>query len=214
MKIEINNLTKRFGNKTILNIQKLSMDSGKIIGLSGANGAGKTTLLRIIAGLDRQYEGTIAYNGQSVLSRELCGQITYLSQKPYRMDASVKENIAYPLILRNCHAKTVEQKVMGLMEELGIQGLAHQQAKSLSGGEAQKMALARALVFEPQLLLLDEPTASIDAQTIAQIEALLKKRNQQHHTTMIMISHSREQLENISDILFEMEGGLCIQSAL
>lgn len=214
MKIEIIGLKKNYGNKAILNIEQMSLDRGKIIGLSGVNGAGKTTLLRIIAGLDSHYQGLVTYDGRSQLNNQLRQQITYLSQKPYRMLGTVQENISYPLRLRKAEGKMIEKKVRTLLEELGIQELSHQQANSLSGGEAQKMALARALVFEPKLLLLDEPTASIDAQTIEQIEALLIKRNREHQTTMILISHNREQLTKICDSLIELEGGSCIPSAL
>lgn len=214
MKIEIRGLKKNYGNKAILNIEQMSLDRGKIIGLSGVNGAGKTTLLRIIAGLDSHYQGLVTYDGRSQLNNQLRQQITYLSQKPYRMLGTVQENISYPLRLRKAEGKMIEKKVRTLLEELGIQELSHQQANSLSGGEAQKMALARALVFEPKLLLLDEPTASIDAQTIEQIETLLIKRNREHQTTMILISHNREQLTKICDSLIELEGGSCIPSAL
>lgn len=214
MKIEIRGLKKNYGNKEILNIEQLSLERGKIMGLSGVNGAGKTTLLRIIAGLDSCYQGLVTYDGRAQLDNQLRQQMTYLSQKPYRMSGTVQENVSYPLVLRKAEGKMIEIKVRALLEELGIQDLSHQQANSLSGGEAQKMALARALVFEPKLLLLDEPTASIDAQTIEQIEALLIKRNREHQTTMILISHNREQLTKICDSLIELEGGSCIQSAL
>lgn len=214
MQIDIHNLKKHYGQREILNIERLSLERGKIIGLSGANGAGKTTLLRMIAGLDTQYQGKIYRNEQLQLSNELRREMTYLSQKPYMMAGSVKENISYPLRLRKEDEKNIEKKVTALLEELGIQELSNQQANCLSGGEAQKMALARVLVFEPRLILLDEPTASIDAQTIAQIESILKKRNQANQTTMVMISHNKGQLTNICDILIEMEGGVCIQSVL
>ncbi len=214
MRIDLHHLKKNYGNRKILNINRLTFESGKIIGLSGSNGAGKTTLLRIIAGLDSHYEGEVYRNEQLDFTPELRKQITYLSQRPYMMQGSVKENLSYPLLLRKAEERAIKDKVEAILEELGIEHLADQKAASLSGGEAQKLALARALIFEPKLLLLDEPTASIDAQTIAHIESILKKRNQSLQMTMVMISHNKAQLTGICDHLIEMEGGTCIQSVL
>lgn len=214
MRIDISQLKKHYGSRRIIDLEALQLESGKILGLTGVNGAGKTTLLRILAGLDNNYEGKIYYDQQLGLTTESRQQVTYLSQKPYMMKGSVRENIAYPLLLRKMELGLIKTKTDCLMEELGLQSLAEQHATLLSGGEAQKVALARALIFEPKLLLLDEPTASIDAQTITHIENTLKKRNQDQHMTMVMISHDRKQLAAICDTLLEMEGGTCIQSAL
>lgn len=214
MQVKIEQLKKYYGSKLIVNIDSLTIEPGKILGLTGANGTGKTTLLRIVAGLDERFTGRITYNGHLGLTQSLRQQVTYLSQKPYMMQASVKENIAYPLKLRKVSEELIGEMTSKLMEELGLEKLAEQNALLLSGGEAQKVALARALIFNPKLLLLDEPTASIDAQTIKQIEKTLKRRNKEQHMTMVMISHDKNQLTAVCNSIIEMDGDTCTELAL
>lgn len=209
MEIHIKNLTKAYENKLVLNIESMCFDEGKGYGIIGPNGAGKSTLLKIIAGLEAKDEGTVFYNDCS-LTEDLRKKITYLSQGPYLLRTSVFNNIAYPLKLRRFSKTVIEEKVTEIMKELKVYELRNQLATSLSGGESQKVVLARALVFEPELLLLDEPTANIDPQTIEILEKAILKRNNQNRMTTITITHNMGQVHRMCNEVIYIERGKVI----
>lgn len=206
MDIIIKNLTKRYEEKVVLDIESLLLTKGTLYGIFGPNGAGKSTLLKIIAGLDENITGQILYDGRQITSRVL-KNITYMSQKPYLFRTSVFNNIAYPLKIRKYSKTIINTKVNEIMEELQLSSLKDQLATHLSGGESQKVSLARALVFEPELLLLDEPTANIDSDSIKLIESTILKRKKEKQMTTIIITHSFEQAKRIcDDIIFINKG--------
>ncbi|MDF1616588.1 ABC transporter ATP-binding protein [Petrocella sp. FN5] len=206
MNIQVTNLIKKYQDKTVVDMNSIGFLSGNIYGVTGDNGAGKTTLLKILAGLESHDLGNIVYNDQP-LGPSLMKKITYLSQTPYLMRSSVYENIIYPLKIRNVDSKIIERKAFEIMEELQVAELRDQLATQLSGGESQKVALARALVFDPEVLLLDEPTASIDPATIEIIEEAIKKRNKLQNMTIIMISHNIDQVKRMCDEIIYMKKG-------
>lgn len=206
MDIHITNLLKKYHDKAVVDIDHTQFNSGTIYGITGDNGAGKTTLLKIIAGLERYDAGEILYSGVP-LEQGMMKKITYLSQTPYLMRTSVYENIVYPLKIRNVDPMTIQKKVAHIMDELQITELKNQLATQLSGGESQKVALARALVFDPEVLLLDEPTASIDPATIETIEEAITKRNKRQKMTVIMISHNMDQVKRMCDEIVYMKKG-------
>jgi tungstate transport system ATP-binding protein len=206
MNIQVTNLIKKYQDKTVVDMNSIEFLSGNIYGVTGDNGAGKTTLLKILAGLENHDLGRIVYNDQP-LGPSLMKKITYLSQTPYLMRSSVYENIIYPLKIRNVDAKIIERKAFEIMEELQVTELRDQLATQLSGGESQKVALARALVFDPEVLLLDEPTASIDPATTMTIEEAITKRNKLQNMTIIMISHNIDQVKRVCDEIIYMKKG-------
>jgi tungstate transport system ATP-binding protein len=206
MDINITNLIKKYHDKAVVDIENTEFKSGTIYGITGDNGAGKTTLLKIIAGLERYDSGKILYSGVPI-EQGMMKKITYLSQTPYLMRTSVYENIVYPLRIRNIDPMTIQKKVADIMDELQITELQNQLATQLSGGESQKVALARALVFDPEVLLLDEPTASIDPATIDTIEEAITRRNKRQKMTVIMISHNMDQVKRMCDEIVYMKKG-------
>ncbi|PKM67844.1 MAG: ABC transporter [Firmicutes bacterium HGW-Firmicutes-2] len=206
MNIQVTNLIKKYQDKTVVDMNSIGFLSGNIYGVTGDNGAGKTTLLKILAGLENHDSGSIVYNDQP-LGPSLMKKITYLSQTPYLMRSSVYENIIYPLKIRNVDSKIIEKKAFEIMEELQVTELRDQLATQLSGGESQKVALARALVFDPEVLLLDEPTASIDPATTMTIEEAITKRNKLQNMTIIMISHNIDQVKRVCDEIVYMKKG-------
>lgn len=206
MDIEIKKLLKRYREKVVVDIERNIFKSGKIYGIIGENGAGKTTLLKMIAGLEPFERGTIHYNGKPLGESEL-KRITYLSQTPYMMQTSVYNNIAYPLKIRGKSEAEVGNLVHRIMDEFQITSFKNQLATQLSGGEAQKVALARALVFDPEVVLLDEPTASIDRNTIKTIEEAIINRNRDKKMTVITISHDTDQINRISHEVVLLERG-------
>ena len=176
------------------------MRNGQINGIIGPNGSGKSTLMRIIADLTTATSGTIFYDN-SPLDDDLRKLLTYASQQAFMLSKTVEENIRYPLKLRN-YSKVDQQRIAAeQLETFQLEAIRTQKAKNLSGGEAQKTALARALSFSPKLLLLDEPTASIDPQSIKIIESALLKRKVDPSLNTIIITHNLSQAFRICDTL-------------
>lgn len=196
MDILIENLTKKYENKTVLSINKQSFISGKLYGIIGPNGAGKSTLLKIIAGIESKTNGIILYNGKT-LNDKIIKNVTYMSQTPYLLRTSIFNNIAYPLKVRKYTKRDINIKVNEIINELGLSDLKEQLATSLSGGESQKVALARAIVYEPEVLLLDEPTSNINPDTIESIEKIIQKRNKKNNMTTIIVTHNMDQAQRL-----------------
>jgi len=206
MDLTLKNLKKTYGNKTVLNINDFNLEKGKIYGIIGPNGSGKSTLLKIIAGLDSEYSGKVYYN-KKLLNNDIMKWITYANQHPYLLRRSVFDNIAYPLKIRNSNKNEINVKTNELLNEFQIENLQNQKATSLSGGESQKVALARALIFSPKLLLLDEPTANIDPSSMKIIEKNIIKRNREMGTTIIIVTHNIAQAKRICEKTIFMKDG-------
>lgn len=192
MKIKLQFLNKNFNNKTILSIRNYEFESGKIYGIIGPNGGGKTTLLRIIGGLDKNFFGEILYDDFEY-NKDFEKMITYLSQNPYMLNRTVYENIAYPLKIRKCSKEEIKNKVNKMLDRLNIQELSEKKAVKLSAGEKQKVSLARGLVFNPKLILLDEPTANIDPNTVELIENILIDYQRLTKATILIVTHNLSQ---------------------
>ena len=137
--------------------------------------------------------------------------MTLIFQKPFLFRTSVFDNIAYPLKIRGEKPEVIEEKVKKLLVDLGLEDLRDQPGKTLSGGESQKVALARALVFEPELLLLDEPTANIDPQSIMVMERVLRDFYEKNHPTIIMVTHNIQQAKRLSKEVFFIDEGSLIE---
>ena len=203
MEIKIENLKKYYGEKQILDIDNLILEKGKITGITGPNGCGKTTLLNIIAGLDKDYSGKVNYDGTE-LNKDIIENMTIVFQKPYLFKRTVYENIEYPLKIRGTNKLEMKSLVLNIMKNLEIEELMEKKAHLLSGGESQKVALARALVFKPQLLLLDEPTSNIDPDSIKILEREILRFNEETGGTVIIVTHNMEQSTRLGHKIVEM----------
>lgn len=235
MRLRLENLQKTYGGRVVLDIEHCEIAGGVITGIIGPNGAGKTTLTSIIAGLDSPdhgqvlYEVTAAKGGSSSKNSTTTSsnpddsspadftadtpfqEVTMLFQSPYMLHTSVEKNIAYPLRLRGLNPEVRERRVQNLLQELDLTHLAKNKAWRLSGGETQKVALARAIALKPQVLLLDEPTSNIDNIHVAVIEKVLAKERDKNHTTMIFISHNLAQIKRLCDEVIFMEKGRVVE---
>ena len=205
MEVRLEQVSKQYGSKQVFASLNEVFESGKITGLVGDNGAGKSTLLRLIAGLDLDYSGHIYYDGKP-LSKPLYQQMTMVFQTPYLLKRSVYDNIAYPLQIRHRSAAEIRQKTEAMIARLGIEKLADQYAHKLSGGESQKVALARALIFEPDLVLLDEPMSGIDAASVRFMEEMIQEYVREYHKTVIMITHNARQAQELCDRIVHLHG--------
>lgn len=206
MDVSIFNLKKNYGDKNILNIDYLEIKKGKITGLIGPNGIGKSTLLSIIAGLDRKFEGIVKYDGKE-LSKDIIKEMTIVFQKPRLLARNVYENIEYPLKLRKITKQSRKNMVDKIIKQFEINHLRDKLATNLSGGESQKVALARGMVFNPKLLILDEPTSNLDRKSVEIIEREIKNMNREKNTTVIIVTHDLGQVERICDEVIHLEDG-------
>lgn len=206
MKIDIEGLTKDYGDKRVLNIDNLTLNKGEITGVIGPNGCGKSTLLNIISGLDRDYGGRVKYNND-LLDKRIVENMTYVFQKPYLFRRTVYENIAYPLRLREISKEEEEKRVKKVIKNLEIEDLSEKRADRLSGGESQKVALARGLVFEPDLLLLDEPTSNIDPESIKIMEREIMRFFRETGATIAIVTHNLDQAERLCQRIIGMDAG-------
>lgn len=201
MNIRIEGLKKTFGNQQVLNIEEMEIGNG-ITCIMGQNGSGKSTLLNILSGQLDYEEGLIRYDNR-FYDKSLAGSITLVQQKPYLFNRSVYDNIAYPLKIRGCSHTVIQEKVNIMMDRLLIKELKSKYAVSLSGGEAQKVALARAMIFEPYLLMLDEPTSNIDEETMALIENIILNYVD-NKKTVIMVTHNQNQARKLTNCIIRL----------
>lgn len=213
MRVQLEDVRKSYGSKLVLDVTRGTIKSSIITGIIGPNGAGKTTLMNIIAGLDEPGDGHVLYarEDEELLQTAPTQEITMLFQAPYMMHTSVENNVAYPLRLRGVEREVRERRVNNLLKEFDLSELAKNKAWRLSGGETQKVALARAIALRPKLLLLDEPTSNIDNIHVSVIEKVLTKERDHFHTTIIIISHNLAQIRRICDEVIFMDKGRILE---
>jgi len=197
MEVKVRNLRKAYKN-FILCVPEEIFPSGSVTALVGANGKGKTTLLKILAGLDSGYTGEITYNGAR-LCKNVRRRMTMTFQTPMLLERSVYANIEYPLKIRGVSRGERKARVDALLNRLSIAHLAKNNAARLSGGESQKVALARGLSFEPQFLMLDEPFSAIDQKSIDDMMECIADYNKSSGATIILVSHDKTQIERLCD---------------
>ncbi len=213
MNLSLKNIKKQYGDRQVLDLEELEIEAGKITGIRGPNGCGNTTLLNIIGGLDMDYCGQVLYGGGG-LNKEIMKRMTTVFQKPYLLKRTVYDNIEYPLKLRGINREKSAAKVYQIMRDLEIEDLKDKRADKLSGGESQKVALARALVFQPDLLLLDEPTSNIDPDYIITMERVIKQYNLESKSTIILVTHNIEQSERICHNIISMRRGRVVEDGI
>ncbi|MCF6464262.1 ABC transporter ATP-binding protein [Clostridium sp. Cult1] len=206
MELSILDLKKNYFEKQILDIGDLKIERGKITGLIGPNGSGKTTLLNILSGLDKDFSGIIKYDGK-LLDRDTYKKMTLVAQKPYLFRRKVYENIEYPLKVRGINKDKRKEEVIKIMERFEIEELKDKKGHLLSGGESQKVSLARALVFKPDLLFLDEPTSNIDPESIRIMEREILRFNKETKGTVLIVTHNIEQSKRLCHNIIYLKSG-------
>lgn len=184
---------RKYGNQPVLAIDTLDLQAGRIYTMTGANGAGKTTLLQILAFLQPPGSGEILFRGAPVAwskgaLRRLRQEVTLLQQSPYLFATSVFTNVAFGLRARGIGGERLDQAVAEALEKVGLAGFQERRARVLSGGEAQRVAMARALALRPAVLLLDEPLANVDRESSAILVELIRSLPE-NGTTVIMTTH-------------------------
>ncbi len=164
--ITLKNVRKHLSDRTVLDVDDLSIFANECVVVHGKNGAGKSTLLKVLAGLVAPDSGTFSINGTEMswrhAYRTFRKSVVYLHQSPYLFDRSVAQNVAYGLQVRNIDSQSVRKEVDKALKWADLSELAERNARDLSGGEKQRVALTRARILSPKLLLLDEPTTAMD----------------------------------------------------
>lgn len=211
--LEIRDLKKYYGTKTILDIDSIAIERGEVLAIIGPNGAGKSTFLRVVAHLEKPATGTIKFNLVNGSSGDLDirRKLAMVFQEPLLFTGKVFYNIAYGLKIRKVSPSEIDRRVENIAGMFGISHLLDLPSHSLSGGEAQRVSLARAFVLEPELLLLDEPMASLDPPTKESLLADLRRILNELDTTVIYVTHERTEATILADRLAVMDQGKIVQ---
>jgi tungstate transport system ATP-binding protein len=207
---EIQSLNHSYSGQPVLSIDHLTVKPASIVGLVGPNGSGKSTLLRLLGLIERPSQGEIFFNGHQVqpFSDEARFLITMLPQEPFLMKRSVFNNVSYGLKLRR-NGKDIAGKVKDALSLVGLasEDFVRRPWYALSGGETQRVALAARLALKPKVLLLDEPTASVDAASAQLIKEATLRARQELGTTLIIASHDWQWLYEICDEVLHLFKG-------
>ena len=209
---QLEHLTRAYGRRTVLAIDQLEIEAGRMYALLGPNGAGKTTLLNLLAFLDEPTSGSLRFHDKAVGSDRaerlaLRRQVVLVDQHPIMFSTSVAANIEFGLKIRKIDRTARQRAVQAALETVGLERYREARAHELSGGETQRLALARALALAPTVLLCDEPTASVDTENQARIAGLLRRINAEHGTTIVFTSHDRLQAASLAERTVVLESG-------
>ncbi|HEY6365306.1 MAG TPA: ABC transporter ATP-binding protein [Candidatus Binatia bacterium] len=212
--LTLRHVTVRHGEHVALQSASLEVHEGEVLALIGPNGAGKSTLLRVMGMLQRPNQGTVVFRGQNALngnSLELRRRIATVFQEPLLLNATVHQNTALGLKLRGIGRAEIDRRLGPWLQKLSIAHLAARSARTLSGGEAQRTSLARALVLEPELLLLDEPFSALDP---ASREALLhdfQRIVKETGITTVFVTHDRDEAFTLANRVGVLNQGQLLQ---
>lgn len=205
-------VTQQYNGRLVLSLDKMQIQSGEILALVGPSGAGKSTLLRLLNFLESPVSGAITFDGTAVngnLPLATRRRVTTVFQKPALLRRSVAANIGYGLGLRG--EKISPELLDYWLTRLGLQELRNQKASKLSAGEAQRAALARALVIRPDVLLLDEPTANLDPYNVDLIENIVREENHKNNTTVVLVTHNVFQAKRLAHRTALLMGGKLVE---
>ncbi|HOE89833.1 MAG TPA: dipeptide/oligopeptide/nickel ABC transporter ATP-binding protein [Sphaerochaeta sp.] len=215
--IEVKSVSKAFGKKNVLSDLSFSLDTGEILGVYGKSGIGKTTLAKILCGLVLMDEGEILIDGTMLFSptspydRKLGRGIQMVYQHPYasldpnqKIRGSFSELIRYHGLAKG--KEETETLILRVLSEVNLdEGILSHLPRQISGGEAQRVALARCLLLQPTLLIMDEATSMLDVMVQANVFALVKKNVIEKGGSILLISHDRDLVDHVSDRILDLE---------
>ncbi|WP_195604066.1 sulfate/molybdate ABC transporter ATP-binding protein [Clostridium tyrobutyricum] len=209
MYVEVKNLNKSFGSYQASKNVSFGIEKGKLVGLLGPSGSGKTTILRMIAGLETADSGEIYIDGKLVNNIPPGKRGIGFVFQNYALfrNITVYQNIEFGLSIKKVDKKYTRERVMQLVELIGLKGLEKRYPSQLSGGQKQRVAFARALASKPQLLLLDEPFAAIDAKVRKELRTWLKNMIHKLEITSIFVTHDQEEAVDVADEIIITNSG-------
>ncbi|NCO66978.1 MAG: ABC transporter ATP-binding protein [Nitrospirae bacterium CG_4_10_14_0_8_um_filter_41_23] len=210
LRLTVSNISKNYNGKPVLRDCSFSFDSSGIYVLMGPNGSGKSTFLRICALLECPDSGEVNFSSGSNIVRkdtELRRRISLVLPKIGLFNTTVFKNVAYGLKIRGMKKKEIEERVDKALELVGLIHKKNHTALTLSSGETQRLGIARAMVIEPEILFLDEPTASLDPHSTTIIEEAITKLKGNNRLTIIMVTHNIFQAQRLADMVLFMYDG-------
>ena len=215
--IKLTGIRKSFGKLEVLKGIDLQINEGEFVSIVGASGAGKTTLLQIIGTLDTAHEGEVVINGVEIkrlsdkqLSAFRNKQLGFVFQFHQLLpEFTALENVCIPGYIARRDNKEVEAKAKELLTKLGLQDRFHHKPNELSGGEKQRVAVARALINDPKLILADEPSGSLDSENKKELHSLLRKLCDDYGLTILLVTHDSD-LTKVSDRVITMQDGMIV----
>ena len=211
--VQIDSISKKFGNTEVLNNINFQVDAGEFVVLVGASGCGKSTLLRLIAGLENCDSGRIFLDGKDIsllppAKRDIAMVFQNYALYPH---LSVYDNMAFGLRQRKVSEANINSKIDSIAEILQINHLLNRKPKALSGGQRQRVALGRAMVRDPKVFLFDEPLSNLDAQLRQEMRKEIKKLHKLLNTTMIYVTHDQTEAMTMGDRVAIMKNGIIEQ---
>lgn len=215
MKVEINNLTKRFGELVAVDDVSLTIEDGEFVTLVGPSGCGKTTTLRCIAGLEHPTEGTVEFGDRDVTNKSPQERDIAFVFQDYALypHMTAYENIAFALERVGMSDEQIDEKITDTAQMLGVEEHLDKQPSNLSGGQQQRVALGRSIVRDPDIFLLDEPLSNLDAKLRVQMRAELQEIHQELDTTIVYVTHDQEEAMTMSDRVTILNDGYLQQIA-
>jgi len=206
----VENMTFSYGERLILKIDRMEIGQGELVALVGPNGSGKTTLLHVLAFLIEPQEGRVSLFGETTTGKNLMPfrrRVGLLLQQPYLFHTSVLANILWGMRIRGISRNEARSRALAALELVGLPGFENRYSSALSGGEAQRVALARALALDPDVLLLDEPASHLDRESVQHMDEIVQDMNRKRGKTVIMVTHSQEQVKSFAGRVLHMFGG-------
>ncbi len=198
---ELTNVEQYYDGKKVLSIPNLVLEENQIVGFFGPNGSGKSTLFSLLSCIDKPTSGTMLFNGMcsKKLDIDIKQTIVMVPQNPYLLKRTVFENVAYGLKLRN-EKNNIKEKVLDALSLVGLDSsFSERKWSQLSGGEAQRVALAARLILKPKVLILDEPTTGVDTNSAQLIKEAILSAKQKYNTSILISSHDHNWLNHICD---------------
>lgn len=216
--LEVNGLTKQYHGEKEPCVRdfNLSVEQGEICVLLGASGCGKSTVLKVIAGLEEAQNGSVSIDGECMdgLAPEKRPVAMVFQKALLFRNMTVEQNVNFaPRVNRTMPKDELARKTSQMLELVGLAGMQKKKATALSGGQEQRVSLARALMVEPKLLLLDEPLSALDASLRESMQAYIRSLNRETGTTMVLVTHDQQEAIALADRIAVMHDGRIIQIA-
>jgi putative ABC transport system ATP-binding protein len=205
-------LGRRVGEKWIVQDVSLGVHRGELFGLVGPSGSGKSSLLRLLNRLDEPTSGTVFLEDQDyrqIAPQELRRRIGMMTQRPFLFPGDIASNLRFGPMQRG--ETLLDSEISSLLERVGLSGFAARNVANLSGGEQQRVSLARALANQPEILLLDEPTSALDEQAKTGIEDLVRSLVSANGYTFVLVTHDRDQARRLCDRVAIIDAGRLVQ---
>ena len=211
---EMLDVTATREGRVVVDVPRLSIARGQVVAITGPNGAGKTTILDVMGFLVPPGNGLLRFFGEPVSPSHLHTlrrRVGYLLQNPYLFDTSVLGNVEWGLKIRGIRGQKLQRRVVAALERAGLANLTRRSARRLSGGEVQRVALARLLALSPEVILLDEPTVYLDAESAQTIERVVREEQRERNTTVVMATHDVAQAYRLGASLWKIADGVLRQ---